>query len=136
TFWRRPKNRERRQLDDPRDVPGRYRKPDGSGDLRGIQRHRKHGTDSRPQPGESAYLSRDGHRRERNAKRREASEPRATESGRPYSQAPHQHGAGPGYKNAPRGNGQAEDQRRASGRRWRQSGLEVASKASISPGQP
>ena len=46
---RRPQHRARRLADDPRHRAGRDRLADGRGDLRGVQGHRQHGAQARPQ---------------------------------------------------------------------------------------
>ena len=59
---RRPQHRERRLADDPRDGARRDRLHDGHGHLRGVQGHRQHGAQARPQAGGQADLPGRRHR--------------------------------------------------------------------------
>ena len=53
---RRPQHRGRRLADHPRHRAGRDRLADGRGDLRGVQGHRQHGAQARPQARRQAHL--------------------------------------------------------------------------------
>ena len=59
---RRPQHRGRRLADRPRDGAGRDRLEDGRRDLRGVQGHRQHGAQARPQARGQADLPRGGRR--------------------------------------------------------------------------
>ena len=63
---RGPQHRERRLADDPRHGAGRDRLQDGRGHLRGVQGHRQHGAQARPQARRQADLP-GGRRRRRPA---------------------------------------------------------------------